>query len=92
MQPEQITNRRADGVLEVLWEDGSRQAFSHCALRAACKCSHCQAARLQDAGMAPAPDLRLDEIRPVGHYAVQLLFSDGHARGIYPWEMLRSLG
>ncbi|WP_426102305.1 gamma-butyrobetaine hydroxylase-like domain-containing protein [Massilia sp. TSP1-1-2] len=42
MQPEQITNRRGEGVLEVLWEDGERQQATHRQLRAACKCSHCQ--------------------------------------------------
>lgn len=28
----------------------------------------------------------------VGNYAVALVFSDGHASGIYSWELLRSLG
>ena len=28
----------------------------------------------------PAVDLQIDEVRPVGHYAVQLVFSDRHAR------------
>ena len=92
MQPEQITNRRADGLLEVLWDDGAKQVVSHLMLRAACKCSHCQAARLCGESAPPGPELRLDEVRAVGHYAVQLLFNDGHARGIYPWEMLRSVG
>jgi DUF971 family protein len=92
VQPEQITNRRAAGVLEVQWDDGATQALTHLHLRQACKCSPCQAARLR--GQAPdAPaDVRLDEIRQIGHYAVQLVFSDGHERGIYPWELLRSLG
>ncbi|WP_426210074.1 DUF971 domain-containing protein [Massilia sp. TWP1-3-3] len=90
MQPEQITNRRGEGVLEVLWEDGERQQATHRQLRAACKCSHCQSARLRGELAAPAANMRLDAIRPIGHYAVQLVFSDGHDRGIYPWALLRS--
>ena len=91
MQPEQLSNRRLDRVLEVLWGDGARQVISHRQLRAACRCTHCHSARLRDECATLRPDLQLDEIRPVGHYAVQLVFSDGHDRGIYPWELLRNL-
>jgi len=31
-------------------------------------------------------------IEPVGHYAVLLRFSDGHASGIYSWDTLFRLG
>jgi len=30
-------------------------------------------------------------IHPVGHYAIQLDFDDGHDSGIYSWELLREL-
>ena len=32
------------------------------------------------------------EIEPVGHYAVRLVFDDGHATGIYTWSYLFALG
>ena len=31
------------------------------------------------------------DAQPVGHYALQLRFGDGHERGIYPWALLRTL-
>lgn len=31
-------------------------------------------------------------IDPVGHYAVKLVFTDGHDTGIYSWEYLYELG
>lgn len=31
-------------------------------------------------------------IRPVGHYAVQLEFDDGHDSGLYSWQTLYRLG
>jgi len=31
-------------------------------------------------------------LEPVGSYAVQPTFSDGHATGIYSWDYLRHLG
>jgi len=36
-------------------------------------------------------DLHLTGLQPIGNYAVRLLFSDGHDRGIYPWSYLREL-
>ena len=31
------------------------------------------------------------EIKPVGNYALQLVFDDGHDTGIYSWDYLRHL-
>lgn len=32
------------------------------------------------------------KLEPVGNYAVQLYFSDGHNTGIYSWDYLHELG
>jgi len=32
------------------------------------------------------------QIRPVGRYAIQIDWSDGHQSGIYPFRRLRGLG
>ena len=37
-------------------------------------------------------DVTITTLQPVGHYAVQPLFSDGHSSGIYSWEYLHELG
>lgn len=37
-------------------------------------------------------DVLLTAIEPVGHYAVQPHFSDGHNSGIYTWDYLYQLG
>jgi DUF971 family protein len=34
----------------------------------------------------------ITRIEPVGHYAVVLVFSDGHSSGIYSWDHLYDLG
>ena len=31
-------------------------------------------------------------IEPVGHYALRLIFDDGHNSGLYTWKYLRKLG
>ncbi len=39
--------------------------------------------------MLHAPhDLTIVRVTPVGHYAVNIAFSDGHDRGVYPWHLL----
>jgi len=37
-------------------------------------------------------DVRIVALEPVGNYAVQPTFSDGHSTGIYSWEYLHFLG
>jgi DUF971 family protein len=37
-------------------------------------------------------DVEITAIEPVGHYAVKLVFSDGHDTGLYSWDYLHSLG
>ena len=37
-------------------------------------------------------NVRITDIDPVGHYAVRLIFDDGHKTGIYTWLYLNELG
>ncbi len=37
-------------------------------------------------------DVDITQIEPVGSYAVQLVFSDGHDSGLYSWDHLYNLG
>ncbi len=37
-------------------------------------------------------DVNIDHIEPVGSYAVQLNFSDGHNSGLYSWDLLYKFG
>jgi DUF971 family protein len=37
-------------------------------------------------------DVTITHLEPVGHYAVQPVFSDGHASGIFSWAYLYELG
>ena len=77
-------------ALALHWHDRTL-ALPAALLRAHCRCAECVAASRR--GSPPAPDgaLGLVNAIPVGHYAVQLRFSDGHERGIYPWAYLEAL-
>jgi DUF971 family protein len=37
-------------------------------------------------------DVTITALQPIGHYAVQPIFSDGHTSGIYSWDYLYELG
>jgi DUF971 family protein len=36
-------------------------------------------------------DVLINAVEPVGHYALQLVFSDGHNTGLYSWDILHDL-
>ncbi|WP_046004918.1 gamma-butyrobetaine hydroxylase-like domain-containing protein [Pseudoalteromonas rubra] len=36
-------------------------------------------------------DVTISQIEPVGHYAVRLVFDDGHNSGLFSWQYLRKL-
>jgi DUF971 family protein len=79
------------GALELVWDDGERLLIAALDARARCKCSQCQTIRMST-GRDPQPDpgVELLEIRAIGAYAVQLVFSDNHERGIFPYEYLET--
>ncbi len=65
-------------------------------LRAACRCADCRRARIErdadpDTGDATIAGTTIAEVRLVGDHALNIAFSDGHDRGIYPWSYLREL-
>ena len=34
----------------------------------------------------------IDQIEPVGNYAIRIIFSDNHSSGIYSWRLLHDFG
>lgn len=60
-------------------------------LRAACRCAHCIRARIDGVFAVAFDGIAITEVAPIGDYAINIAFSDGHARGIYPWSLLLEL-
>jgi ATP-binding protein involved in chromosome partitioning len=81
--------------LAITWADGHESVYDVRALRLACQCAVCvdewSGEERLDADRVPA-DVRPLRIRPVGRYAIQIDWSDGHDTGIYPFDRLRELG
>ena len=91
---------RADGdALAIEWADGKATRADFRTLRAACPCATCDEERskpanpfrvLSERELSAGP-LRPVKMVPVGHYAYQITWSDGHGSGIYTLARLRDL-
>jgi len=88
--PQRIALDRTARILTVHWQDGRVDEFSDATLRANCPCSACRRIRLQGGTIVAPDDVAVFGIQPMG-YGIQLVFSDGHAQGIYPWAYLDAL-
>jgi DUF971 family protein len=89
--PLELTLHAATGRLEVLWSDGARASLSGPALRAACRCAACESLRRADRAVQPVAGTAISHLQPVGDMGLQIVFNDGHDRGIYPWPYLHQL-
>ncbi len=80
--------------LRIEWQDGHESLYPVRLLRLACRCAHCveemSGRPLLKEAEVPE-DVRPSKISPVGRYAVQFSWTDGHDTGIYTFEHLRDL-
>lgn len=78
--------------LELIYSDGER-------VRLSCELLRVFSPSAEVQGHGPSQkvlqtgkiNVNIVDIKPVGNYAVQLIFSDGHESGIYSWKYLREL-
>jgi DUF971 family protein len=90
--PIEIRNLVQSRLLEIQWSDLSKTIVSHRNLREHCRCTPCRIyAMAHGAPVMVEESITLRDIVPVGRDGVQLFFTDGHSRGIYPWEFLRGM-
>jgi DUF971 family protein len=81
---------RDERRLVFLPANGGPQSFDSGKLRRACRCAQCEQIRRTGGELAPSARVEIEDVQPMG-YGVQIAFSDGHRRGIYPWEYLLTL-
>jgi DUF971 family protein len=92
-QPTEITLHQASRALEIAFADGK-------SFRLPCEFLRVFSPSAEVRGHGPGQetlqtgkkDVGITAVEPVGQYAVQLRFSDGHDTGIYSWDLLYDYG
>ncbi len=91
--PTEIRLDRAARVLHVSFDDGKEFALPAEYLRVESPSAEVQGHTPdQKQTVAGRRHVGITAVEPVGHYAVRLVFDDGHDSGIYSWSYLRGLG
>jgi DUF971 family protein len=78
-------------ALEIRWADGQAHRLEASLLWSQCPSAAGRRRRMDGIHYPMSPDLRLNKLDRIGHYAVNIGFSDGHDRGVYPWSYLADL-
>ncbi len=87
-------------LMQISWGDGHDSIYDFALLRHLCPCAECRPwiEGVGEVGAVPESvrqasiDIRsLQDVSPVGSYALNIRWADGHASGIYTFEYLRRL-
>jgi DUF971 family protein len=92
MFPKEIRLAKDRASLEIEWRDGIIRRLTAPLLRAHCRSARAVREAVDGTAGVDANAVHITRVEQVGGYAVNLGFSDGEERGIYPWSLLRSLG
>jgi DUF971 family protein len=92
MVPIEIRYISQEKILEVIWPDGVVQRVTAEYLRVESPSAEVQGhGPHQKVIVTGRENVAIKAIEPVGHYAVRLIFDDGHDTGIYAWDYFRRL-
>lgn len=92
-QPVALTLHQASRVLEIGFDDGAVYRLPFELLRVYSPSAEVQGhGPGQETLQTGKREVQITAVEPVGHYAVQPRFSDGHDSGIFTWEYLHRLG
>ena len=88
-----------DTELAVNWSDETESFITLKILRDSCPCAFCSGEKDVLGNVYKGPKRELGEtayeasnFERIGHYAIRIFWGDGHADGLYTYEMLRKLG
>lgn len=91
--PTDVILHRQSRLLELAFDDGQRFRLPAEFLRVYSPSAEVRGHGVgQEVLQIGKRDVELLSIEPVGHYALKLVFSDGHDSGLYDWGYLYRLG
>jgi DUF971 family protein len=84
--------------LFIIWDDDSESKIDIKYLRDECPCASCKGETVLLKTYRPAKptaehpeSYKIKDILPVGEYAIQIVWKDGHDSGLYTWDYLKEL-
>ncbi len=99
--PSEITVSREKREVQIRWQDGHESVYGFDLLRRECPCALCNDQRSKQAppgglsltvlsGPVIKPgEVQVTEVKPIGRYALNFVWSDSHDTGIYSYSFLR---
>lgn len=91
--PTGIKLKKAERILEIIFDDGARFALPAELLRVESPSAEVQGhGGAQKKTVPGKANVSIDTLEPVGNYAVRIVFDDGHDTGLFTWETLYRLG
>jgi len=90
--PTEINLRRKSKVLEVTFDTGEQFSLPTEYLRVFAPSADMKANKEAGNLVMGKQDVNISQLTPVGSYAVQIHFNDGHDAGIFSWKTLYDLG
>jgi DUF971 family protein len=88
----EVARQPARQCVRFAWSDGFSAECPYDELRGYCPCAGCQGHAAGEITFhRPPKPVEPLTIEPVGNYAISILWSDGHATGIYRFDYLRHL-
>ncbi len=91
--PPNLTMSDARDVLTVRFEDGRTHELSAEMLRVMSPSAEVQGHSAAQRVTVPRKrNVKIKELKPVGNYAVRIVFDDGHSTGLFAWSYLELLG
>jgi DUF971 family protein len=91
--PTEITLHQQSKTLEVAFDDGARYQLPFEFLRVLSPSAEVRGhGPGQEVLQVGKRDVLVTTVEPMGSYAIQLTFDDGHDTGLYTWEYLYELG
>lgn len=91
--PTEIRLKKSERSLEVEFDDGNTFAMPAELLRVESPSAEVQGHGSGQKKTVPGKRrVAINQVEPVGSYAVRLIFSDGHDSGLFTWDYLYELG
>jgi len=92
-QPTEIKLHQTSRVLEIAFADGRTFRLPYELLRVYSPSAEVRGhGPGQETLQAGKRDVTINNVEPIGHYALRPTFSDGHDTGIFSWDYLYDLG